>query len=129
MQIWTEHPARTDVDAVVRRYFDLLRAGEVAEAEQLVVGSSSRHVLKALWKGSVGRSAGADDTPPSFAAEDEQDLSWLRELDLGDFTGDHAGDRVHVEITYRAEVIEVALSFWVKPTDAGWVVAGPATLW
>jgi hypothetical protein len=128
VQIWTELPTETDVETVVRRYFSLLLAGRISETEELVVGSSVRHVLGSLWKGLVERSADADDAPSEFAA-DEQDLSRLRELDLGDFTWGHTGSHVHVEVTHRGEVLEVGLSFWVKPTDAGWVLSGPATLW
>ena len=39
------------------------------------------------------------------------------------------GSGFYVEVTYRAQVIEVSLGFWIKPTDAGWLVAGPSTLW
>ncbi|MEV0535716.1 hypothetical protein [Kitasatospora sp. NPDC050463] len=130
MKIWTERPARNDVEAVVRRYFSLLRAGRISEAEQLVEHASVRHVLESLWDGSVGASAEADEASGSRAAgEWEQDLSWLGELGLGDFAWGPAGSHPYVEITYRARTIEVALGFWVKPTDAGWVLAGPSTLW
>ncbi|MFF1909451.1 hypothetical protein [Kitasatospora sp. NPDC058218] len=130
MKIWTEHPARNDVEAVVRRYFSLLRAGRIPEAEQLVQHSSVRHVLESLWAGSVGASAEADETSGSRAADEwERDLSWLGELDLGDFAWGHTDSNHYVEVTYRGRTIEVALGFWVKPTDAGWVLAGPSTLW
>ncbi|MER8101105.1 hypothetical protein [Kitasatospora sp. NPDC094016] len=136
MRIWTELPAEADVEAVVRRYFSLLRAGRIPEAEELVDHTSVRHVLKSLWAGSVEANAdedkGEDESEASASpAADawEQDLSWLRELDLADFHWGHEGTGFYVEITYRAQIIEVSLSFWVKPTDAGWVLAGPATLW
>jgi hypothetical protein len=86
-------------------------------------------VLRSLWKGSVGASADEDEEIRGLAGEWERDLSWLGELDLGDFSWGHTGSHVYVKITYRARTIEVALSFWVKQTDTGWVVAGPATLW
>ncbi|MFD5270814.1 hypothetical protein [Streptomyces sp. NPDC058335] len=130
MEIWTERPAKSDVEAVVRRYFRLFRDGKIPEAEQLVDHSSVRHVLKSLWAGSVRASAGADEGSCGLAAAEwERDLSWLRELDLGAFAWGHTGSHVYVEVTYRAQTIEVSLGFWVKPTDAGWVVAGPSTLW
>ncbi|MDT0487246.1 MULTISPECIES: hypothetical protein [Streptomyces] len=130
MTIWTERPAKTDVEAVVCRYFSLLRAGKVPEAEQLVDHSSVRHVLKSLWAGSVGASADAEEASCSPAADAwERDLSWLCELDLGDFNWGHTGSHFYAEVTYRGQVIEVSLGFWIKPTDAGWVVAGPSTLW
>ncbi|MGV9264270.1 hypothetical protein ACWDRR_06345 [Kitasatospora sp. NPDC003701] len=132
MEIWTEHPARTDVEAVIRRYFGLLRAGRFPEAEQVVEHSSVRHVLKALWTGSVGANADEDEDEASSsraADEWERDLSWLGELDLADFAWGQTGGNAYVKVTYRAQIIEVALGFWVKPTDAGWVVAGPSTLW
>jgi hypothetical protein len=130
VKIWTERPSRTDVEAVVGRYFSLLRAGKIPEAEQLVDHSSVRHVLKSLWAGSVGAGDEADEAGCSLAADEgERDLSWLRELDLGGFHWGHTGSHVYVEVIYRAEIIEVSLGFWVKPTDAGWVVAGPSTLW
>ncbi|WP_406276519.1 hypothetical protein OH799_05845 [Nocardia sp. NBC_00881] len=56
-------------------------------------------------------------------------MSWLSELDLGDFNWGHTGTNFYIEVIYRAQIIEVSLGFWVKPTDAGWVVAGPSTLW
>lgn len=56
-------------------------------------------------------------------------LSWLGELNLADFHGGDTGSHFYVEITYRAQIIEVALSFWVKPVAANWVIAGPGTLW
>ncbi|GAA2298567.1 hypothetical protein GCM10010149_54180 [Nonomuraea roseoviolacea subsp. roseoviolacea] len=130
MKIWTEHPAKIDVEAVVCRYFSLLRVGKISEAEQLVDHSSVRHVLKSLWAGSVGASADADRASRALAADEwEQDLSWLRELDLGGFNWGPTGSHLYVEVTYRGRMIEVSLGFWVKPTDAGWVVAGPSTLW
>ncbi|MFJ1550554.1 hypothetical protein ACIPEK_38335, partial [Streptomyces sp. NPDC088246] len=48
MKIWTEHPAKTDVEAVVRGYFSLVRAGRIPEAEQLIDHHPVRHVLKSL---------------------------------------------------------------------------------
>ncbi|WP_105973387.1 hypothetical protein [Streptomyces geranii] len=122
MKIWTEPPARTDVEEVVRRYFDLLRAGAFPEAEQLVDHTSLRHVLRALWTGSAGADAGADESW-------ERDLSWLRELRLGDFHWGDAGGSFYVEIGCLARTLDVSLGFWVKPVDAGWVVSGPSTLW
>ncbi|GAA4983760.1 hypothetical protein HD597_009496 [Nonomuraea thailandensis] len=131
MKIWTERPSKTDVEAVVRRYFSLLRAGNVPEAEQLVGDHpTTRHVLKSLWAGSVGVSVDANETSCSRAADEwKHDLSWLGELDLVGFNWGHTGSHFYVEVTHRAQVIEVSLGFWVKPTDAGWVVAGPSTLW
>jgi hypothetical protein len=123
VKIWTERPAKADTEAVVRRYFSLLRAGRIPEAEQLIDHYPVRHVLKALWTGSVEASGNA------AAEEWMQDLSWLGELDLADFHWGHTGSHVNVEITYRGQVIEVALGFWVRPTDTGWVVTGPATYW
>ncbi|MFF3006502.1 hypothetical protein ACFVTF_27290 [Kitasatospora sp. NPDC057940] len=138
MKIWTERPAKADVEAVVRRYFSLLRAGRIPEAEELVDHTSVRHVLKSLWTGSVKANADADENENADENEAsaspatdawERDSSWLRELDLADFHWGHEGTGFYVEFTYRARIIEVSLSFWVKPTDAGWVLAGPATLW
>ena len=117
--IWNERPAKTEVEAVVRRYFDLLRTEQVAEAEQLVDHTPVRHVLKSLRTGSVGASGEAWDG----------DLSWLGDLNLGDFHWGDSGSHVDVEVIYRAQIIEVSLGFWVKLTDTGWVVAGPSTLW
>lgn len=130
MKIWTERPAKTEVEAVVRRYFSLLRAGRIPEAAQLIDHYSVPHVLTSLWTGSVGTSAEGDEANGSPAAAAwERDLSWLGELDLADFHWGHTGSHVNVEITYRAQMIEVALGFWVKPTAAGWVLTGPATYW
>lgn len=122
MKIWTEPPAKTDVEEVVRRYFDLLRAGKFPEAEQLVDHTSLRHVLKSMWTGSVGVDAAEGESW-------ERDLSWLRELRLGDFNWGDAGSHFYVEISHLAQTIDVSLGFWVKPVDAGWVVSGPSTLW
>ncbi|MCX5265864.1 hypothetical protein [Streptomyces sp. NBC_00199] len=130
MRIWTEHPAKADVESVVRRYFSLLQAGRIPEAEQLIDHHPVRHVLRSLWTGSVEASADGDGVTGSPAADEwEQDLSWLGELHPADFHWYDIGSGVYVEITYRGQIIEVALSFWVKPVEAGWVVAGPATLW
>ncbi|MFF7389456.1 hypothetical protein ACFZAE_13565 [Streptomyces scabiei] len=142
MRIWMERPGRTDIEAVVRCYFSLLRAGRIPEAEQLIDHHPVRHVLKALWTGSVGASADGDEPSGSPAADDDErevdpdpdldpdrDLSWLGELDLADFHWGDTGSHVYVEIAYRARIIEVSLGFWVRPTDAGWVVTGPSTYW
>ncbi|MGW8352233.1 hypothetical protein [Streptomyces wedmorensis] len=130
MRTWTERPAKADVEAVARGYFSLLRAGRIPEAEQLIDHSPVRHVLKSLWTGSVEASADGDEASRSPAADEwEQDLSWLGELNLADFHWGDTGSHFYVEITYRAQMIEVALSFWVKPVDASWVIAGPGTLW
>ncbi|MGW0569823.1 hypothetical protein [Streptomyces tauricus] len=130
MRIWTEHPAKADVEAVVRCYFSLLRAGRILEAEQLIDHHSVRHVLKSLWTGSIEASADEDEASRNPAADEwEQDLSWLGELNLADFHWGDTGSHFYVEITYRAQIIEVALSFWVKPVDANWIIAGPGTLW
>ncbi|WP_101607796.1 hypothetical protein [Amycolatopsis sp. BJA-103] len=125
MKIWMEPPAKTDVEAVVRRYFGLLREGKIPEAEQLVDHTSVKHVLKSLWAGSFGASL---DSEPA-AGEWERDSSWLGELDLGSFAWGDSGSNLYVEISFREQTIEVALGFWVKPVDAGWVVSGPSTLW
>ncbi|MFI8768900.1 hypothetical protein ACIGN6_28885 [Streptomyces sp. NPDC053792] len=130
MRIWTEHPAKADVEAVVRCYFSLLRAGRIPQAEQLIDHGPVRHVLKSLWAGSVEASADGDKVSRSPAGDGwEQDLAWLGELNLADFHWGDTGSHFYVEITYRAQIIEVALSFWAKPVDAGWVIAGPGTLW
>ncbi|MFE2041534.1 hypothetical protein ACFXAZ_11500 [Streptomyces sp. NPDC059477] len=133
VEIWTDPPARTTVETVVRRYFSLLRAGRIPEAVQLVDHTPVRHVLQRLWVGSVGASVEADDADDAddrLAADQwERDLSWLGELTLGDFHWGHTGSSFYVEITYNARTIEVSLGFWVKPTDTGWVVSGPSTLW
>lgn len=125
MRVWTELPGRTDVEAVLRTYFGLLRAGRIPEAEQLVDHYPVRHVLDALWTASV--EAGTDEE--SAADEWERDLSWLGELDLAGFRWSCTDSHGSIEIAYHARIIEVALGFWIKPTDAGWVLAGPATYW
>ncbi|MEU0949690.1 hypothetical protein ABZ379_44585 [Streptomyces canus] len=130
MRIWTEHPAKADVEAVVRRWFSLLRAERIPEAEQLIDHHPVRHVLKSLWAASAEAKAGADEAGSGPAGDEwEQDLSWLGELDLADFHWDRTESHVYVEITCRAQPIEVALGFWVRSTDVGWVVTGPATYW
>ncbi|MFF2042758.1 hypothetical protein ACFVVX_20235 [Kitasatospora sp. NPDC058170] len=130
MKIWTERPTRTDVEAVVCHYFSLLRAGRIPEAVQLVDHASVRHVLRSLWDGSVDAGVDEDEASGTPAADQwEQDLSWLRELELADFHWGYEATGFYVEILYRARIIEVSLSFRVKPVDAGWVLSGPATLW
>ncbi|MFE4665434.1 hypothetical protein ACFRI7_05865 [Streptomyces sp. NPDC056716] len=130
MEIWTDHPAKTAVEGVVRRYFGLLRAEKIPEAVQLIDHTPVRHVLQRLWVGSVGASVEGDDADDRLAADEwERDLSWLGELTLGDFHWGHTGSGFYVQITYNAQTIEVSLGFWVKPTDTGWVVSGPSTLW
>ncbi|MEU5163227.1 hypothetical protein AB0G74_26970 [Streptomyces sp. NPDC020875] len=130
MRIWTEHPAKAEFEAVVRRYFDLLRAGRIPEAEQLIDHYPVRHVLKSLYGESVAADADGDEADDSPAADEwERDLSWLGELSPADFHWGLTDSSVYVEITYRARIIEVALGFRVRATDAGWVVAGPATYW
>lgn len=130
MKIWTEHPAKADIEAVVRHYFSLLRAGRIPDLQQLIDHHPVRHVLKALWTGSVEDNADENEVSPSPAADAwDQDLSWLNELHPAEFHWNDDGGGVYVEITYRAQIIEVALSFRVKPVEAGWVISGPATLW
>ncbi|MFD3922785.1 hypothetical protein [Streptomyces sp. NPDC058595] len=130
MKTWTERPAKTDVEAAICHYLGLLRAGKTLEAEQLVDHPPVRHVLKSLWDGSVVACADAGEASGGLAVDEwEQDLSWLSELDVADFHWGHTGSHVYAELTYRAQTIEVALGFWVTCTDAGWVVAGPSTLW
>ncbi|MEV4999260.1 hypothetical protein [Streptomyces niveus] len=125
MRIWTEQPGRTEVEAVLRSYFGLLRAARISEAEQLVDHYPVRHVLKSLWTASVDAS-----TDEEFAADEwERDLSWLGELDLSDFGWSYTDSHVGIEIAYRARTVDVELSFWVKPTDVGWILSGPATYW
>ncbi|MFJ6079845.1 hypothetical protein ACIQI8_00480 [Streptomyces sp. NPDC092369] len=132
MKIWTEPPSTSDVEAVVRDYFSLLRAGRFSEAEQTMDHNPMRHVLTALWSGSVEANAEDDEDEASGGpAADawKQDLSWLGELELADFHWGHTGSNGYVEITYRGQTIEVSLGFRVRPTDAGWVLTGPATYW
>ncbi|MEU7529479.1 hypothetical protein AB0A74_27385 [Saccharothrix sp. NPDC042600] len=125
MEILTRRPAATDVEAVVRRWFGLFKAGRIAEAEGMLDHASVPHVLKALWTASCG----ADEPRADEPRADEQDLSWLGELDIAGFSWGTTGTNCYVEITHRGQVIEVALGFWAKPVDAGWVVSGPSTLW
>ncbi|PZT73814.1 MULTISPECIES: hypothetical protein [unclassified Streptomyces] len=130
MRIWTEHPAKADVETVVRRYFSLLRAGRIPDAEQLIDHHPVHHVLKSLWTGSVEASPDGDEASGSPPADGwEQDLSWLGELNLADFHWGRTGSHGYVEITYHAQIIEVTLGFRVRPTDTGWVITGPATYW
>ncbi|MEU1422094.1 hypothetical protein [Kitasatospora sp. NPDC005751] len=130
MKTWTELPAETDVEAVVRRYFGLLRFGRISEAEQLVEHAPVRHVLTSLWAGARetgAEEAGAGRGPAADAWE--RDLSWLGDLDLADFSWGPTGSHLYVELTCRGRRIGLALGFWVRPTDTGWVLTGPATLW
>ncbi|MFF2523705.1 hypothetical protein [Streptomyces liangshanensis] len=132
MKTWTEQPAEADVEDTVRRYFEHLRARRIPEAEQLVdhTYTSVRHVLESLWSGSVEADGIVDgEESPFTAGEWERDFSWLDELALADFSWGHTGSHVYVTITYHERVIEVALSFWIKPTTAGWHLSGPSTLW
>ncbi|MFD8912638.1 hypothetical protein [Streptomyces sp. NPDC059575] len=99
----------------------------ILEVEQLIDHHPVRHVLKSVWTGFVEASVDGDEVSRSFAADEwEQDLSWLGELNLANFRRGHTDSHVYVEITYRAQITEVALGFQVKPTDAGWVITGPA---
>jgi hypothetical protein len=128
MKTWPEIPARADVEAVVRDYFDLLRAGQVDDATQLVDHTPVPHVLRSLWKGAVGTTLGEGLGSGLPADAWSTDLSWLGELELGDFAwGD--SNHFYVEIVYRAQVSELSLGFWVKPVGDGWAVSGPSTLW
>ncbi|WP_415646226.1 hypothetical protein [Stackebrandtia soli] len=130
MKIWTEHPAKNDVEAVLRGYFSLLQAAKIPEAEQLIDHMPVRHVVKALWNGSVGTSADADESSCELSDDQwEQNLPWLRELEFGKFVWGLTDSHVSIHIAYHAKIIEVSLAFWIKPTDAGWVISGPATLW
>lgn len=99
----------------------------MVEAGQLIEGGSVRHVLHSLWTGSVAAVGEGDEV--GAAVVGDGDTSWLGELDLAGFRWGDTGSHVSVEVTCRGRVIEVELSFWAKPVDAGWVVAGPATLW
>ncbi|RSN61575.1 hypothetical protein DMH01_18725 [Amycolatopsis sp. WAC 04182] len=125
MKIWTERPAEHDIEAVVRQYFGLVRAGNMPVAQKLLDHPPARHVLKALWSGSVGANTEGDPAPGEW----EHDTAWLDELGLGSCAWSESGSHLYVEITYRERVMDVALGFWVKPVDGGWVVSGPATLW
>lgn len=129
VKVWTKRPAGTDVEAVVDQYFGLLRAGKISEAEQLVDHTPVRHVLDRLWAASVGASADDEASRRLDADEWGNNSSWLGELELGDFAWGPTGTHCYVEVIYRAQVVEMSLGFWVKPTDAGWIVAGPSTLW
>jgi hypothetical protein len=128
VKTWPEIPARADVEAVVRDYFDLLRAGQVDAAAHLVDHTPVPHVLRSLWKGSVGTTVDEElgDALPADAWS--TDRSWLGGLVLGDFSwGD--SNHFYVEIIYRGQESELLLGFWVKPADDGWAVSGPSTLW
>ncbi|MFJ2825616.1 hypothetical protein ACIO7M_31550 [Streptomyces toxytricini] len=131
MRFWTEQPAKAEVEAVVRCYVGLLQAGKFPQAEHLIDHGPTRHVLTSLWAGSVeaGAAEGREASTSPAADVWEQDPSWLGEIALADFHWGDTGSHVYVEITYRGQTIEVALSFWLKPVDAGWVIAGPGTLW
>ncbi|XVU20914.1 hypothetical protein ACQPZJ_26980 [Actinoplanes sp. CA-054009] len=126
MKTWSERPSAAEVESVVRGYVGLVRAGRVADAARLVDHASTRHVLASLWR------AAADAGDPIRSLEDgwQQDLSWLGEVDITeDIRWGETGSHLCVDVTYRGMVTELELSFWVKPTASGWVIAGPATLW
>ncbi|MER8087841.1 hypothetical protein ACIO6T_37220 [Streptomyces sp. NPDC087532] len=137
MKTWADRPTEADLEAVVGDYFSLLRARSLSAAEQLVEYVSdarkhSRHVLRSLWRGSVEASVDVAGDGRTFAADEwEYDLSWLNELDLGDFIWAYADDGIHfyVYVNYRGRRMEVALSFWAKPTGASWVLMAPSELW
>jgi hypothetical protein len=122
VKVWTERPADIEVESTIRQYFGLLRAGNLPGAAQLLDATDVRHVVKALWAGSAGAAADAGLW--------ERDLSWLGELRIADdFVWGGTGSHVRVEVIRSGQTLDVELSFWVKPTGDGWVVAGPATLW
>ncbi len=130
MTIWGGQPTKADVEAVIGRYFGLLRVGKLSEAEELVDHGSMRHVLEALWKGSVYANDDRDEVEDRLAAREfEQDLSWLGELTLGEFAWGYTEVSLIVDIIYCGKAIEVGLGFHIRATDAGWVLSGPATYW
>ncbi|MFE2107136.1 hypothetical protein ACFXAF_14850 [Kitasatospora sp. NPDC059463] len=122
MTTWTEQPTPGDIEAVVRHYFHLLRTGRIPDVEQFVDDHPTRHVLTALWTATH-----TDDSPT--AGRWGQDLSWLGELHLAAFRWGHTTSHVSIEITHGARTLDVALGFWIKPTDTGWTLTGPATYW
>lgn len=119
-----------DVESAVRSYVDLMRAGRVDDAVQLVDHPSTKHVLASLWRTFAAAIADPDD--PVHRLEDgwKQDFSWLGEFGIAEkVRWGETGSHLSVDVTYRGIITELELSFWLKPATSGWVVAGPATLW
>jgi hypothetical protein len=119
-----------EVESVVRGYVGLVRAGRMDDAVQLVDHPSTRHVLASLWRAVSQAIADPDDPIHCLEGGWEQDLSWLGEFDVMESVRwSETGSHVCTDVTYRGMITELELSFWVKSTASGWVVAGPATLW
>jgi hypothetical protein len=87
MKTWPTTPSRDDVEAVVRDYFDLLRAGQVDAAAQIVDHTPVPHVLRSLWKGSAGTTVDEELGDGLNVDAWSTDRSWLGELELGTSVG------------------------------------------
>ncbi|WP_197725342.1 hypothetical protein [Actinoplanes sp. OR16] len=130
MKVWPERPTAADAEAVVRGYVGLLRAGRVDDAAQLVDHSSARHVLSSVWRAASEAMTDPDDPIHRRADDWERDLSWLGDVDIArGVRWSETGTHLCADVTYRGVRTELELSFRVTPAAAGWVVAGPATLW
>ncbi|GAA2796317.1 hypothetical protein GCM10010452_25770 [Crossiella cryophila] len=114
----------------MRRYVGHLQAEEFVAAAEIVDCDQKqiRHVVNALWRGSVEADSlkyqEEDDLDPW-----DEDFSWLRELQLQEPTWNPGHGHVWVAFTYRGRKLEVELAFWFQQTDAGWILNPPGTYW
>ena len=133
MKTWFEAPRKAEVEEEVRRFFELLRDGDLDGARDAVGHHSDdwEWQLWSLWQ----------DTFLVFLEEGERevdddsfegglwrgDLDWLQDLGVAEtFHWDHRGERVaaggeyfYVNLIYRGEVVDVSAQFQVVAGEDG----------
>lgn len=133
MKIWAEPPRKEEVEDEVRRFFDLLRDGEIDAAREAVVHHSDdwEPQLWSLWQDTylvyleeVDREVDDDSLEGGLW---RGDLDWLQDLGVAEtFHWDEPGQRVaprgehfSVNLIYRGEVVDVSADFRVVVGEAG----------
>jgi hypothetical protein len=121
---WSAAPAREEVEAEIRRFFSLLAAEKIGEAEASVsheFGDWNSQVWS-LWQDVVIFDGGRVlSTETLERGEHLRDTTWLRRIGIEN-QFHWSGDSLFVNLTIDGEVCDVSADFCVRERDARWMV-------
>jgi hypothetical protein len=120
-------PTRTEALAEVKRFFALLKKGDVDGAGAAVEHASKDwwpHQVRSLWQDLVG--PWLEERGEDWDVDDDKswrDLGWLSKLGVDlDTDWDGKSDRFYVNVEYDGEVTDVSAEFSIAKTPRGWVL-------
>ena len=134
MERWDQPPAKAEVEASLKSFFDLLRSGQLDQAEAAVAHAEDdwESQLWSLWQDTY--LVDLEDYDEEVADDSfegrlwRSDLKWLRDLGIDetfhwDEEGEHVdpeGEHLFVNLTYKGEILDVSGDFRVAQVDGAY---------